>query len=847
MLSNLNKKSFWRWRNRRKNVSFRLKKYVFNFKRDMHERGNGFKRNIHLVKNILKDIVYSLIFIVAIVILEQLFLEELIVKSEIGIVKDLTNILSFNNDTFVTLVGTFASIIGVFLGLYFSSMGSLIGSTYAKLPKELSIVFENEKIGNRYIRSLMKYIIICLLLLFLENIGLESGYLMSFSITIYGCISVMNFFNLGKFIYKYSDYTEISGIISEEVHKFMKLSSVEGIAWDDVNFQNHYNSYCSGQIQLLKKLVTVIRSDKDIGVGSIEKVFTNLFHVLYFYQKDYKSKIPAKSLWFGKINKHKSWFTESFTTLLIVLNTRSFIHSKEEVNTTWIEDELFTMIYTLLEKIAFRKDYRVLSNCLGVIGNSINVLLSNLDFRSTIAFLQNVNSKLMMNILDDIPAYDNHRGEVHVTIGCLEAIASIYSAVVVTANNTLHLFNENEIDKIIENNGWFKEEYILRSKLPSSLIQRIDGFREKIVFDNKVDSNQFLPKWYSKQLFATVYMDELDVITNSIMSISKSEYVEKATFYFDNKKFFASYIYICQGITYLARLEYYLVGLEKVNESLNGVMVEDLIKAKKINLEELKKRMQDDREALVIKMAELTLIFATKKRGVGFPDFFGHGYNYMYEFCLDSLLKGDFDFFEKLYDYILNLSIFTREKIYSDMIEESNEYYSRLTSLNSNVDFLFINGVAIYISELLDKPELMEFITDKTENVFRLLNDKTGSNICLEYIEILTMLRNGLDMSQRTHIRFQWSERINSFITESGLIMEEYNGTRFYHKKVMHKSALVKSFSYDIHIRIPFDEIFVVLVLNDYVKEDKKYKTQYGWERRYLEYIEKEGADDNPR
>jgi hypothetical protein len=78
-----------------------------------------------LIKNIIFDVIIVIIFIAFLLMGEELLKDVIHDRLIMNKLKNITTIFEFNKSTFALLLSTFSSITGVFLGLYFSSIGIL--------------------------------------------------------------------------------------------------------------------------------------------------------------------------------------------------------------------------------------------------------------------------------------------------------------------------------------------------------------------------------------------------------------------------------------------------------------------------------------------------------------------------------------------------------------------------------------------------------------------------------------------------------------------------------------------------------------------------------------------------
>lgn len=845
MREKINKKSYWRWRNKKRNLEFRSRKLKFTADRYSNELKYSTKTNMYLLRNIFIDVLKAIAFVTVLLLGENIIKDRFITSFDKDQLKFITQIFNFEKSTFAILVSTLASITGVFLGLYFSSIGNIVGSIYAKLPKELSLVFENEKIGNKYIRSLMRFIIVCLILLAIISIGFKPSYITSLIITLYGCISIMNFFNLGKLIYKYSDVVEVSNSIIEKATRNIELATVDGVAWDDESFQHHYYKNCSEQLNLLEMLArTIIESDDNSGRNNtLVKIFIKTFLLLYNYQNRFKCKIPSESMWFTKKSQHKSWFAENFTALETAINTAGFIYPKYIVNEMWFEERIFKIISNIINELLVRKDFNRLNSVLSIITEHSEVLVSNVEVKSITSKLNTITSKIHEFLLDDSEDISNKMDNINKKIGCLELITSMYIGIVIGIIKKVDKFGVEEIGNFIKNQVWLNEATVYNLDMPHTLVRRVEDLRNKLIFEYELEGTVISSNWYIKQLLSLEYAREIEIISHQLVELFNNQFVKYCLKYHESKKYTASYIHVYQGVTCYDRVLRLLYQLEEKYKELEELRVDKDIPWVDIDFSNLREVLKQNNKKLIKSMGKSILFFAFKQRSEEFPDFFGHGYNYLYEACFEALFDKDIEYFKELYILVIKLTLVADYKIRMDLKNVANDNYTNLMVFNSAYDFMTLSGHAIFLSELISEPTLKEFVITESDRIFNPIEPVNGLSIFERFILIIELENNNIGIHSRNIMRTSWSQRMASFIERSGLIKEQDTGSFYHEKKIVHDSPLIRAFSYNIHISVKFEELYVCLYLNKKVDDDKKYRTRWGWEERYLANINSESGE----
>jgi len=105
----------------------------------------------------------------------------------------------------------------------------------------------------------------------------------------------------------------------------------------------------------------------------------------------------------------------------------------------------------------------------------------------------------------------------------------------------------------------------------------------------------------------------------------------------------------------------------------------------------------------------------------------------------------------------------------------------------------------------------------------------------LEYIVQVLNARKSVfaGVTNRSIIQTSWEQRIAHAMKESELFEFEYR--EFGHKVLKTDSKILYAFAgnllYDsLHFNNS-EEVFLIVFVNQYLEKDKRYKSQFGWER----------------
>jgi hypothetical protein len=145
-----------------------------------------------------------------------------------------------NRGSYDSLLFGITSIAGVFLGFYFTSLNTVAGSLYAKLPERIRELLFKERVNNL---STNFVVFLTVLSASLLGVGVLFDYrptLAVFIVLALGFFAILVFVQLSKRVFFFFDPTSLSDQLFHELYKWYNQATSSGYLWNDPSFQDHY-------------------------------------------------------------------------------------------------------------------------------------------------------------------------------------------------------------------------------------------------------------------------------------------------------------------------------------------------------------------------------------------------------------------------------------------------------------------------------------------------------------------------------------------------------------------------------------------------------------------------------
>ena len=157
-----------------------------------------------------------------------------------------------NKDAYVAMLTTIAGVVGVFLGLYFTAVSTVISNAYSSVSGDVRELILRDRLGNKYVKLLAFLTALSVILLAFSAMEIAPLHLVILVLPVLSCLAIFAFVSLGARMFFLSDPTLFFGTLSIELMKWISCATARGYQWQNASFQAHYRK------QALKVATTLV-------------------------------------------------------------------------------------------------------------------------------------------------------------------------------------------------------------------------------------------------------------------------------------------------------------------------------------------------------------------------------------------------------------------------------------------------------------------------------------------------------------------------------------------------------------------------------------------------------------
>ena len=329
---------FWRARAAISHLVFFIHRILFGIRHRVQEESTKTRSLLSLLRFVLGDLFVAILIAFGLQITNSYFVT---LFTEMG--------FALPKESFYgTLLATFTSIGGIFIGFYYAAISAVCGAIYAKVPNNIRDLLAQERVGNAYMRFLAVLTSLGVCLLTFYALGLEPIILTMPLLLLGAGLMIIGFVRLGARAFHLFDPTTLSGSLFKQLQQCYLQMQAGGYRWSDQSFQNHAHRVAQNAIYTLTTVSDIAAKEPHLNGRPFADLCKNLLLFLCHYEIIKKS-IPTDSLWYKKRYVHQDWYRTGDTETSIGHDTATGLQPQSASDPRWIESAILPIVQRCLE------------------------------------------------------------------------------------------------------------------------------------------------------------------------------------------------------------------------------------------------------------------------------------------------------------------------------------------------------------------------------------------------------------------------------------------------------------------------------------------------------------------
>lgn len=781
-------RSFWTIRHRIRWLNFEREKVNFTVK----DKLKNAKDSITVIRTISTSVLPSTV--IALVVAVALYFLELHIDyiKQLPLMNDVAGWVSFDKEAYIQMLVAIPSIIGIFVGFYFTAVNSVLSDAYKLVPDNLRNLALKHTIKNGYIHSVVFLIALSLILLGFSVIDKQPIHLAIPILIIMTCVAIFALLNLFTGVFRLSDPTTLFSPLYADLFKWVKQATPKGSMWNNPSFQEHYRKQARQVVDTMLAITKMSSEDKELRAGSFPKMLQNILATADVYYGK-KRIIPSESNWYGKKREHKQWYLSDSTDVDMATQTGTTLNPSEAPDNTWLEDSILNAFHDALSYDLDNNDYESL----------YEKSLALVDFYKSVGehWLIDDGKKWIAKLADKaIPSmssakFNNDTQEIS-SIGVADIVASLPISLELGFMTSINKLDVPNLRAELKRTKWIKPDSPYKFSLPLDTIKTLEKVHDGAVFEKSAGTQHKTQGWYVSELA----LNNLDWFIyrqwNAIMEIFESWYIQSGKSLCDTKKYNQSASIYSRAVEQAWKLHKHLDKVKEVVEQLREDVKLDFNRPE-WDWDKEQERVSKFRNQAIDGMADLIpeMVKQEQSGSLEIPDFFGGAVHFVGESCYDALAEGDIERFKILFPkyFVGILGVFDRVR------PQIQGWTMELTWLAEPlIDLINLSGYAYIYAEYHNKPEIWNICKGVWDNYLGMKSE-------LPRIQLLSALishhKSQFAIAPRENLRSRWAINLAKMINK---IPVKDEGDGFYSgRKLDHASELISNIA-PFDRRMPF-------------------------------------------
>ena len=825
-------KSFWRLRHKIEWLNFEREKAGYSIR----ERLGNAKYSTSVVWSISKGSLTAVALALLVTIaLFQIELKIAYIK-QFPLMDYVANWVSFDKEAYIQMLVAIPSVIGIFIGLYFTAVNSVLSDAYKLVPTDkLRTLVLKHTVRNGYINSVAFLIALSLFLLGFSAIGKQPIHLAIPILVIMTCIAVFAFIKLFIGVFRLSDPTTFFDPLYFDLQKWVKLATSNGKQWRNPSFQESYRNQAKERIDTMLAIAKMSSESKELRAESYPRMLRKMLIAVDRYYKD-KPLIPSGSNWYVKKRQHKQWYLSNDSDLEMATQTGTTLNPNDVPDNTWFEDSMLNVFHDALSYDLEKNDYEAMYRKT----LPLTDLYKSMGERWLIDDGKKWISKLADEAIASISSaeFDSETQDVS-SIGVADIVASLPISLELGFMVSINKLDVPSLRTKLKQTNWTKQKSPYRFSLPLDTIKTLENIHDGARFEKSAGTRHKTKGWYVSELT----LNNIDWFIyrqwNAIMELFESWYVKSGKSLSDSKKYNQSAAIYSRAVEQAWKLHNHLDKVKEITEQLREGAKLDFNRPQ-WDWDKEQKRVSTFRSQAINGMADLIPEMAKQEQtaSLEIPDFFGGAVHFVGESCYDALAEGDVERFKTLFPkyFVGILGVFDRVR------PQIKGWTEELTWLSEPlIDLINLSGYAYIYAEYHSKPELWNECKRVWDNYLAIKSE-------LPKVQLLSVLTNHhkrqFAIAPRENLRSRWEIYLSSTLND---LPRKIDGVSFYSQPtVEHTSEFIRNIA-PFDSRMPFMTIHAldVFVAKYFLERTDSKTLDFGVNTDVIDSINRKTGDND--
>jgi hypothetical protein len=609
--------------------------------------------------------------------------------------------LHFNGEAASALLGTLAGIAGVFLALYFTVVGTLVGGRYANVPPNVRELMISEKLGNQYIRLVALFGAVATLLLAAQSLGISFGLLNLAVVTILGTATILSFVTLGRRAFEFFDPGSLVNALGFDMASWINRATKLRYFGRQHSFQAHYQRQVAALLDSYDGVVRMAAEDAIARQHTLPYLAQHTLRILGYYGRR-KHFLASESYWFRRQYEHKNWLTTSFTETSIALQTGTALLPKEVPDLLWFEKETTEIFWLAYEKLLDSGNLNQAATVSLAAAEAIGQMGECLLMTEAVRFANcwaPLIRRQAAKTKGDMGVIESRQTELAQRLGIVECYALGAIRLLLSFATAVSGGTSEQLRKSLSEPTWLSGDRIYEVNAPRPVIIALEEMRDLVDFEEQVEGTRRTTSWYLRQRIAYAYGTWYRESLEALLSLFESAFGVDLEALVKDGCWLAAAALGTRALEGCNKFQNHLDALRESHDAWMEWRGHASGEWPSIDWDAIAKRIAAVEERVEISLSALLIPLSGCKKSDMLPDFFGQALGTSTQACFEGIVFDCEQQVMKMFPPLFAASLAAFERLRNELKDFPTQT-SVIFSTEPIENLMELSGYAIIYSEL---------------------------------------------------------------------------------------------------------------------------------------------------
>jgi hypothetical protein len=622
-----------------------------------------------------------------------------------------------NPNNYGGFVGATVSAEAALLALFFTTVGVIASTAYARVPGEIRSLFVRERTSLIYVWNVAAALLLGLGLLTMPLVAHRWPHGITVLLfAVLTAFSVLSLVVLGTRLFNFFDLSTLSLPLRRRFLRGAIAASAAGRSVPREAQQQAAHDQASAVLRIYGQLTDLVEK-RDVSEGrAAERIALELLDC-WQAASALKPTIPTKSKWFSLAPSHPNWLTMNHTQLSMALATATGAQPTMTPDPLWAENLIARYLERLLPALSTRDDWERAVRVVDRATELIFSLTSRLQIDEARLMRRTIISYLHGVMAMSEPGSGGHGPDAG---WGMFRLAAADREVLIYTRFWLGLILPFEQADALRLSSAFDEAVATsqgpyKAGAPRKLLELFEAVAQGIEFEQRTEHLRVTPSWWVHhmagrtllQILITAIQDFVDQIQGELIDPLVTETTSDAALVT---------IRILDSLELINKLTFHLRTASHTADVIGQ------LRHKPTNDEKWPSAtLPDDiaptlAERLYIKLGQAGLLLGHERHDSTRPDLFGQSYRQLFDATFRALLSNRTDIARTLFPTVIAMADRARARLSGDLAAERVRERVIFGS-EPLLDMMELSGYALLMSEL-DAPGIWPDVRALWDEIF---------------------------------------------------------------------------------------------------------------------------------